>query len=273
MKCGFATMKTDVPQLEYKGYKALLTLNPKDNRLWGEICTPENPLTPLDSWGFAADNIEEAQERFRIQVEKIISNELFFRRCREWQAVTDYESIRCVFNILPDEFSDRVINKQFDESLLNRVKGSDYEVPLYYVTKAWDVLLKGSLFPLDFMIGPEEDEDCTEEDIKEFLAEENASRSRCNACRDNEIMKKLWKEMFNIDIDSLEIDLSQYDMHLPPKVSYKVYEEYFTDVPDGINEWILARVNSPELEGISHDYVSALMEFTAQVLLWRKGEL
>ena len=79
--------------------------------------------------------------------------------------------------------------------------------------------------------------------------------------------------MFNIDIDSLEIDLSQYDMHLPPKVSYKVYEEYLTDVPDGINEWILARVNSPELEGISHDYVSALMEFTAQVLLWRKGEL
>ena len=32
-----------IPILEYKGYKALLTLNPKDNRLWGKIHTPENP--------------------------------------------------------------------------------------------------------------------------------------------------------------------------------------------------------------------------------------
>lgn len=34
-------------QLEHKGYKAILTLNPKDNRLWTQICTPENPFTPM----------------------------------------------------------------------------------------------------------------------------------------------------------------------------------------------------------------------------------
>ena len=47
--------------LEYKGYKTIVTLSPKDNRLLGKICTPENPSTPMDSWGFAGDNIEEAE--------------------------------------------------------------------------------------------------------------------------------------------------------------------------------------------------------------------
>ena len=101
-------------------------------------------------------------------------------------------------NILPDEFKQRVTENKFDDTLLDIVQGGDYEVPLYYVTKAWDIILKGELFPIDFMIGPEEDEDCTEADIKEFLAEENATRSRCEACMDNDKMKKIWKRSFNI---------------------------------------------------------------------------
>lgn len=262
-----------IPILEYKGYRAILTLNPRDNRLWGKICTPENPSIPMDSWGFAGNNIEEAENTFHYQVEKIISHKLFKQKCLEWKSNTDLESVRFVMNILPDEFQRRVAEYKFDHSLLTSVKGGDYEVPLYYVTKAWDVILKGELFPIDFMIGPEEDEDCTEEDIKEFLVEENASRSRCEACADNEKMKVLWKEYFNIDIDTLEVDFLKYNMHLPPNVTDDEYDYYFRDVPDGIDEWILCGINHPNSECITHDEVSALMEFTAEVLLRRKGEL
>lgn len=118
--------------LKYKGYKALLTLNPKGNRLWGKICTPENPLTPIDSWGFAGDNIEEAEETFHYQVEKIISHKQFKEKCLEWKSNTDFESVRCVMNILPEEFQQRLVEDKSDHSLLTAVKGGDYEVPLYY---------------------------------------------------------------------------------------------------------------------------------------------
>ncbi len=266
-------MHTNIPQLEYKGYKGLLRLNPKDNRFWGKICTPESPDIPMDSWGFAADTLSEAQSLFESQVNRIISNKLFSAKCHEWKSKTDHESIRCVFNILPDDFKSRLDCGSFDTSLLTKVLGGDYEVPLYYITKAWDVILKGSLIPYDYMIGPEEDEDCTQEDIQAFLVEEVATRTRCSACKDNDKMKSLWKEYFNIDIDGCVIDFTQYNKHLPPNVTDEEYEDYFNDVPYGVNEWILDRINSPELKSISHDYVSSLMEFTAQMLMIRNDEL
>ena len=266
-------MKENITQLEYKGYKALITLNPTDNRFLGKICTPENPLTPMDYWKFAGNDIEEARKRFHSQVEKILSYKYFEERRQEWKSNTDYKSVRCVMNILPNEFEQRIKDNMFDNSLLMPVKGGDYEVPLYYATKAWDVILKGELFPIDFMIGPEEDIACTEEDIKEFLEENNYTRSRCGACKDNDKMKLIWKEYFNIDIDSLEIDFLQYDMHLPPNVSRDAYQDYFMDVPDGIDEWIMGGINRPDSECVSHDELSALMEFTAEVLLRRMGKL
>ena len=262
-----------IPILEYKGYRAILTLNPRDNRLWGKICTPETPTTPMDSWDFAGSNIEEAEGTFHYQVEQILSRQRFNKKCLQWKRETDFESVRCVMNILPDEFKRRVTENKFDVALLDAVKGGDYEVPLYYVTKAWDVILKGELFPIDFMIGPEEEEDCTEADIQEFIEEENITRTRCEACLDNNKMKKMWKELFNIDIDTLDIDFLKFDMHLPPNVTYDEYDIYFRDVPDGIDEWILCGINYPDSECITHDEVSALMEFTAEVLLRRKGQL
>ncbi len=266
-------MKTNLPQLEYKGYKGILRLNPTDQRVWGKICTPENPDTPIDSYEFAGDNIAEAQKQFEIMVRQIISHKLYKTRNQEWRKITDYESIRCVFNILPDEFKYRVTGGEFDKSLLLGVKGGENEVPLYFVTKAWEVILKGPLFPYDFKIGPEEEPDCSEKDIQDFLIENNASRTRYSACTDNNKMKALWKELFDIDLDTLPIDFTQFNKHLPPNVTDREYDDYFHDVSDGVNEWILDRINSPDLEGIAYDYVSSLMEFTAQILLIREGEL
>lgn len=211
--------------------------------------------------------------KIKKQMENSVSSKSFKERCKEWKSTTDFESVRCVFNILPDEFRKRVENNTFDRSLLTSVKGGDYEVPLYYVTKAWDILLRGSLFPIDFMIGPEEELDCTQEEIKEFLEENNASRSRYGARNDNQKMKALWKEMFDVDIDSLDIDFSKYNMHLPPNVSDDEYHFYFHDVCGGVNEWIMGTINRPESKDITHDAVSALMEFTAEILWWREDEL
>ena len=93
-------MKENIPPLEYKGFKALLTFSSDDNRIWGKICTPENPLTPMDYWGFAGNDIEEARKRFHNQVEKYLSYKLFEERNRNWKSNTDYESVRCVMNNL-----------------------------------------------------------------------------------------------------------------------------------------------------------------------------
>lgn len=123
------------------------------------------------------------------------------------------------------------------------------------------------------MIEPEEEEDCTEADIQEFLAEEKATRTRCEACQANNKMKNMWKELFNIDIDNLDIDFLQFNKHLPPNVTYEEYRDYFVYVPEGIDEWILCGINHPDSDIVTHDEVSSLMEFTAEVLLRRKGEL
>lgn len=103
--------------LEYKGFKAILTLNPKDNRLWGKIYTPEKPSTPMNSWGFAGDNIEEAEKLFHYQVHKIISHKEFSEKCLDWKSKTDFESVRCVMNILPNEFQNRITENKFDATL------------------------------------------------------------------------------------------------------------------------------------------------------------
>ena len=62
-------------------------------------------------------------------------------------------------------------------------------------------------------------------------------------------------------------------MHLPPNVTYEEYQDYFMDVPEGIDEWILCGINHPNRDIVTHDEVSALMEFTAEVLLRRRNEL
>ncbi len=266
-------MQTNLPQLEYKGYKGILRLNPKDKRIYVKLYTSDNLDSPIDEFAAAGDNIMEAQKNFESVVEKIISYKLYAECDQKWEKITDTESIRCVFNILPAEFQDRVINDKFDKSLLLSVKGGEYEVPLYFVTKAWEVILKGSLFPFDYIIGPEEEPDCSEKDIQEFLIESNASRTRCSACDENDKMKALWKELFDIDLNTLHIDFTQFNKHLPPNATDSEYDDYFREVPDGINEWILDRINCPDLEGIGYDYVSSLMEFTAQILWIREGGL
>lgn len=253
--------------LEHRGYTCIAKRHENGRWGFGNSPNPEkaDPDCQFDFYCMA-DNEEEARQRFAVSVDSMIAKQEYQKRDELWKSLVDYKSIAAVFNILPDVFEDIIKAGRFDESLLDKVEGGDYVVPLFYVTKAWDNLLKGSLGSLSFMIGPEEDDDFSEEVLKEFLQEENASRSRGEAVIDNNKMKELWKNHFGIDIDALEIDFTKFDMHLPPKVTRDEYYWYFEDVPDGVNEWIMCPINHPSEDWAYHDAVSCLMEFVANVI-------
>lgn len=253
---------------EYKGYFTIIKPLERDLRYYGRIYEMDKPDNPMESGAFAADNETEAKERFGSVVEDIINAKEWREKNSKWkESGIDVESIGYVFDILPEKFRERIITGQFDKSLNNGVKGGDYIVPLYYVTKAWDVLLKGRLGHYAYKIGPEEDEDY-EKDLKEFW-EEEAERSRCEACRQNDEMKAIWKELLGMDIDTIEVDFAKYDKHLPPNVDEKAFFEYFFDVPKGVFEWIFDGISFPT--GMCFcESVSALMEFTALIVKERE---
>ena len=256
--------------LEYKGYTAICAPNPKDrNRYYGRICLPGHPNEPMKDCVFAGSTPEEAEKYFKIQVNSIIEHAEFKAKQNAWDQENDVESIGCVFDIMPDRFLERIEANTFDKSLLDSVTGGDYAVPLYYVTKAWDVLLKGTLGCWSFMIGPEEEDDFSEETLQVFMEEKQASRTRWQAICDNDRMKTLWKEKFNIDIDAMEIDFTQYNMHIPPKASIDTFNRVFFDVPEGIVEWVMGGINHPNGE-CAFDAVSSLMELTSAVVLDRE---
>ena len=52
-------------------------------------------------------------------MENSVSSKSFKERCKEWKSTTDFESVRCVFNILPDEFRKRVENNTFYNCIYN----------------------------------------------------------------------------------------------------------------------------------------------------------
>lgn len=256
--------------LEHKGYKCIAKLY--ENGRWGFGSGPEPNVDSEFPFFWYTDNIEEAKARFAASIEKMIEQQEYKREDNKWKERVDYKSVAAVFNILPDVLEKRILEGLFDNTLLQGVEGGDYVVPLYYVTKAWDNLLKGSLGTISFMIGPEEDEDYSEEELQQFLKDEHATRSRGEAIIQNDMMKELWKKHFQIDIDSLEVDFTKFDMHLPPNVSEDERDWYFYDCIDGLNEWLLPVVNRPSEDWVLHDVTSCLMEFTANMIKYERYE-
>lgn len=253
----------EVSKIEYKGYTAYLLA--KEGSYCSKVFETRNN-NPLEGLGFSVNTLEEAMPLFKSMVERYLQNKAFKRKNEEWLSQTDYESISDVLNIHPKSFKQRVLDGKFDTSLLESVQGGDYAIPLFYVTKAWDEILKGKLNELDFMICSEEDEG-TMVDDEEMLSEKQATRRRSEAISQNDEMKLLWKELFNIDIDEIEIDFNQYNMHMPPNISSEDADLYFNDVPDGIVEWIPQRINYEDDNSVTFDSVSCLMEFTAYVIM------
>ncbi|MBO7440025.1 MAG: hypothetical protein J6U21_10155 [Bacteroidales bacterium] len=256
-------------KLEYKGYTAVCEPNPNDRgRLYGRVYPPDNQFVPLEHWLFTGGTSDEVYQNFKTVVEKVLEHKSFNDTQEDWVHSVDYHSIRAVFNILPDEFERRIDNGYFDKSLLNGVKGGDYVVPLFYVPKAWDVLLKNSLGLVAFKIGPEEDaeEADYENELSIFMEEHSATRTRRHAIEQNDKIKEIWKNKIGIDIDEINVDFKKFNMHIPPHVSEDEFYHYFTEVPDGVDEWIMYGINKPEARCTFHA-VSCLMEFTAAMQL------
>lgn len=256
-----------LPTLKYRGYLGILRLNNKDrNRVYGSIASIDKVNTIISKDCFAGDDIDSVNDAFHNVVNNLIENEKFKKEQVEWKACTDWQTVASVFNILPEKFRERVECKIIDPAIIERVKGSDYEVPLYFVTKAWDYVLSGSLCGFGFMIQPTpsiDGEPPTKEDIAEFIAENNPKRMKEEARAQNNEMKMIWKEYFNIDIDLIEIDFNRFNMHMFPQVSHYREHQYFIEGPEGVYEWILSPVNYPDANYIFFDCVSALMEYCA----------
>ena len=233
---------------EYKGIVCKGSVSKGDLRYYGSFFDGEGEL--IDGFGIAADYESSFKNRAESTISRILEHKEFSRNNDEWHRNIDAESIGCVFDILPEAFRQRIIEGKYDTSLNEKVIGGDYEVPLPYVTKAWDKLLKDNLGINEFRIEYDPEWDIPVDRTKEQAIEQN------------EQMKTIWKEFFNIDIDAIEIDFSKFNMHLLPNVSTDVVRDYFQDIPDGIEEWILLGINTPT--GVcSFDAVSSLMEFVA----------
>lgn len=251
-----------LPTLFHKGYVSRLWYNEKDrNRIYGSICKAETPDVVAVDTCFAGDNIDEVKERFIQCVERHINIANFKSSQSLWKSKSDYLTIAAVYNILPKVFRTRILEGNFDKSVIDNVKGGFYEVPLYFVTKAWDYILNGSLCGFGFSIGPWHNKD--KGDWYDFIVEERPNRFRCQAIANNNEMKQIWLEYFGIDIDAIDIDFSLYNRHLTPNVSSEDEYYFFQDVPDGVEEYILGPINRPSPDYVYLDTVSDLMEYAA----------
>lgn len=257
------TYSGELPILKYRGYIAILDYGKNDHRIYGSVAKEDESEKPWERC-IAGNNLKEVEEQLQSFVNRMIRIREYNQKNQNWKHSVDSKSISAVYNILPEVLLERINNGDFDEDLLEGVVGSDYEVPLYYVTKAWDYTLNGCLCGKAYQIDIGE-ENPTEEDISEFIAEYNPTRFRKDAIALNNSMKEIWQDKFGINIDNLEVDFSKFNKHLHPQVAIEDEYYFFGDVPDGVDEWILTPVIYPDINYIFFDAVSCLMEFSARI--------
>lgn len=251
-------MATESKTFAYAGYTTTAKFEDWDFRFWGDIISVGSE-GERNRGSIAANNLQEYEERFKEVVDDLIYSDKRKAKNEEWQrSGVDVDSIIAVFHMHPDELRKRILNKQYDISLNTKVPRGDYEVPLYYVTKAWDYILKGDTGRFSFWLEPDPDDD-----------EAPAIRTLQTAIEDNEKIKEIWKEYFSVDIDELDVDFDKFDLHIA-NVSDSYYAWYFTSVPNGLEEWILDGVCRPH-DGCNFDHVSCLMEFAAYVRIQRRS--
>ena len=96
------------------------------------------------------------------------------------------KAIEAVFNIRPKELQEIFDGGNFDNNLIENIGGTRCLLPIYYITKLWDLALNdGTWNP---KLQPQLDE----------------------ANKRNGILKEFWKEHYAINLDELSIDFSLY---------------------------------------------------------------
>ncbi len=201
----------------------------------------------------------------------------------------DYETIHAVMNILPDKLEEIINQGKFNKDLLVKVPGGYYEVPIYYVTKAWEYFIKPGncgrfrYFASVYYFESEEydsldttDEEIVIEEWNRMYSKESIEvygekrRTFYQAYQDNKKIKEIWKSKFNIDIDALEIDFSLFNRMLPPQIDEYDSFAYFVKPPESKDGYFVYPIIdvypyficSYGIE-IEKDNVSTLMELLA----------
>jgi len=227
--------------IEEQGFKAVVKWNPKVNRYYGTIYSTDAEDDPEHQWGgFASDTLDEVRPHFEQSLKRLSWLKQERRNNEAWYKLGfDSESISCFVYILPQKLRELIKAEKFDRSVLDKVSILGVDVPAYYATKAWDILMHDrDWLDIDgFMIGYDDDpDDEPEED------EEVRTRSFEEILHDNDEIIEILKNEFNIDIRSEQIDFSRFNMHLPPNVTEEEMDFYFEDVPYGVSESIFPNI-------------------------------
>ena len=257
--------------LQEKGIYLIPEYNPMTRTYYCEPKRISNNEAFIN-YNFKASTLEEVQKSFLEAVELIDELDCFDEKDTAWEKSSDKETIEAVFNILPHEFLKRIRSRHYDPKLIKNTPGGYYNVPLYYVTKAWDYILKGELGGFCFKVGVDfatgKDYEHTQEYDEWYGGP--FERTLKEAIAQNDEMKKLWKNWFSIEIDKLDIDFSKFDRRLPPNFNEVLSDAYFHCPPYGIAEGILGEINRPSSNQCTFDDVSNLMEFCAYLMRERK---
>ena len=152
-------------------------------------------------------DLEDAEIEFVNYVEESLNMQRYCGDTFAWERKNDFRSVSNVMACQPDEFLRRIREDNFDKSLLVEAPGGDYEVPVWYATKAWDFILKGETDSFDYYLGPSS-KNYSPEEIAKFQEENQYERLLDDAIADNDRMKQIWKEQFGINIDAFELDFS-----------------------------------------------------------------
>lgn len=96
------------------------------------------------------------------------------------------KAIEAVFNIRPDDLQKIYDSGNFDNNLIDNIGGCRCLLPIYYITKLWDLALNDGTW-----------------NPKLQLQLDDANRR-------NELLKDFWKKQYSINIDELTIDFSLY---------------------------------------------------------------
>lgn len=236
-------MKKKPVSFEYKGYKCEASFDKKSLQYAGTLTDDSGNLL---KHCFMGDYESDFITMGRKEIDSILSRRASDLLFREWKKTPLSTLVSSVFNLQPERFQELAESGKFDLHFL--VPGF-YEVPLAYVTKAYDVLLKGYMM----------------ENLDWFETEYgDGGRSVEDAIKLNDEIKQIWKDQAGIDIDALEVDFSQFNAHIAPQVSKEEEDRYFYDIPDGICEWIISGIFNPQ-ECCAHDATSCLMEYMAHL--------
>lgn len=253
------------PNLHFEayGFTSDAKLDPETMGYFGDIYSMDPAEDPKKEWGeYAGDNPEKAEHNFRVCASHAAYTKEYRRRNQEWRkSGVDTEGILDFFSIRPDNLRRRIQSGEFDKKLIKNVDGMDLDVPIYYVTKAWELLFNHTEFLDDYGILIRYGEDDEEDDSDK---EEKDVRTFGEAVAQNNEVKQILKEELGIDIDHMGITFHQFDKHLTPNVSASEMEDYFDSIPFGVCDWLLDGVNYP-WDTCYYDFVSGLVEFVAYI--------